>query len=108
MSYLLAGPVSDDDLHDDNQPEPASMFSDPEGEGEGEGDVESDADAETTAPRNVNHLVATELSLEHRKLLNLARDWLSSFVPHSLQKIDRVTFGLLSYEDLARAKRDDP
>jgi len=44
----------------------------------------------------------------YRKMINLARDWLASFLPHVLQKIDRVTFGLLSAEDLERALAEDP
>jgi len=38
----------------------------------------------------------------------LCRDWLRSFLPHCLQKIDRVTFGLLSKEDYERAVAADP
>lgn len=41
-------------------------------------------------------------------MLNLARDWLRSYLPHCLQKIDRVTFGLLNANDLARALALDP
>ena len=29
------------------------------------------------------------------KLLNIVADWLRTFLPHVLQKIDRVSFGLL-------------
>ena len=36
------------------------------------------------------------------KLVNLAHDWLQSLFPHILGKINRVSFGLLSAEDLAR------
>ena len=48
------------------------------------------------------------MSRTHIKLLNLCRDWLRSFLPHCLQKIDRVTFGLLSKEDYERALAADP
>jgi len=43
-----------------------------------------------------------------RKMLNLARDWLRSYLPHVMQKIDRVSFGLLSEDDYARAIKNDP
>jgi Ca2+-binding EF-hand superfamily protein len=43
-----------------------------------------------------------------RKMINLARDWLRSYLPHVLQKIDRVSFGLLSEDDYARAIKNDP
>ena len=36
------------------------------------------------------------------KLLNLANDWLTSFLPHVLSKVDRVSYGILSATDLAR------
>ena len=42
------------------------------------------------------------------KLLNLSYDWLHSFLPFILAKIDRVTFGLLTPEDIERALRVDP
>lgn len=29
------------------------------------------------------------------KFLNLSRDWLTSFIPHSISKINRVDYGLL-------------
>jgi len=41
-------------------------------------------------------------------MLNLARDYLQSYLPHILQKIDRVSFGMLSKEDIKRAMQDDP
>ena len=42
------------------------------------------------------------------KLLNLAADWTTTLMPHVLAKIDRVTFGLLTREDLAAAPPDMP
>ena len=41
-------------------------------------------------------------------MLNLARDWLRSYLPHCLKKIDRVSFGLLNADDLRRALDHDP
>lgn len=53
-------------------------------------------------------LIESELSLEHKKMLNLGRDWLFSYLPHVLQKIDRVSFGLLNKGDYDRAIKTDP
>jgi len=53
-------------------------------------------------------LIETTLSLEHKKMLNLSRDWLISYLPHVLQKIDRVSFGLLNKGDYDRAIKTDP
>ena len=40
------------------------------------------------------------------QLLNVANVWLDTFMPHVLSKIDRVSFGLLSYEsDIAKQPR---
>jgi len=41
-------------------------------------------------------------------MLNLCRDWLKSYLPHVLQKIDRVSFGLLNKADFDRAMAVDP
>jgi hypothetical protein len=49
-----------------------------------------------------------DLSPNHRKMLNLGRDWLHSYLPHVLQKIDRVSFGIMNAEDYDRAMREDP
>jgi len=43
----------------------------------------------------------------HVKLLNLSHDWLKSFLPHCLQKIDRVSFGIMNALDLQRAFEAD-
>ena len=45
---------------------------------------------------------------KHIKLLNLCFDWLESFFPHSLSKIDRVTFGVMTEDDKLRAQQADP
>lgn len=37
------------------------------------------------------------------QMLNLTHDWLRSFLPHVLTKINRVSFGLLTPVDLERA-----
>jgi hypothetical protein len=48
------------------------------------------------------------LAPKFKKMLNLSRDWLRSFLPHVLKKIDRVSFGILSKEDCDRALKEDP
>ena len=50
----------------------------------------------------------SQLAPKLNKMLNLSRDWLCSYLPHVLAKIDRVSFGLLNKDDLARAKQLDP
>ncbi len=52
--------------------------------------------------------VKDNLGDEHTKMLNLMCDWLRSFLPFVLGKIDRVTFGLLQPDDLERALQIDP
>ena len=39
------------------------------------------------------------------QLLNLARDWVFTYLPHSLSKVHRVSFGLLRDEDRTRWKQ---
>ena len=51
---------------------------------------------------------AESCSGDEIKLLNLAFEWLNTYLPHALKKIDRVTFGLLSEQDLAHAFKVDP
>jgi hypothetical protein len=53
-------------------------------------------------------LIDTKLSSNHKKMLNLSRDWLCSYLPHCLQKIDRVSFGIMNEDDYKRAKECDP
>ena len=59
--------------------------------------------AYTTATKVLAHV--THL---HKKLLNLAHDWLYTFMPHCLGKINRVSFGLLNEDDCEQALEDDP
>lgn len=46
-------------------------------------------------------------SAVHKKLLNLAKDWLKMYLPHCLAKVNRVSFGLLSGTDIERAFSHD-
>ena len=45
---------------------------------------------------------------EQMKLLNLASDWLNGYLPHVLSRVNRVHYGLLSAEDLARLEPQFP
>jgi hypothetical protein len=54
------------------------------------------------APESID-LENANVSDDYLKMLNLSKDWLNSFLPFVLEKIDRVTFGLLTPADLARA-----
>mmetsp|Transcript_28857 Transcript_28857/g.48961 ORF Transcript_28857/g.48961 Transcript_28857/m.48961 type:complete len:2411 (-) Transcript_28857:179-7411(-) len=48
------------------------------------------------------------LDKEHIQMISLGRDWLQSYLPHVMQKINRVTFGILNAKDIHRAKKRDP
>ena len=52
--------------------------------------------------------IEQQLSDNHKKMINLAHDWLRSYLPHVLQKIDRVSFGIMNKEDYDRAVKADP
>jgi len=45
---------------------------------------------------------------EFRKMLNLARDYLKMYMPHILQKINRVSFGIMTSQDKMRALAENP
>ena len=49
-----------------------------------------------------------ELTGKAMQMLNLAEEWLSTFLPHCLQKIDRVSFGLLSAAEVVKLQKLDP
>jgi thiol-disulfide isomerase/thioredoxin len=53
-------------------------------------------------------VVAHVTSPNHKKMLNLCYNWLSTFLPHCLAKVNRVSFGLLSTEDCKAALAADP
>ncbi|OWZ23137.1 hypothetical protein PHMEG_0002034 [Phytophthora megakarya] len=52
---------------------------------------------------SLRHDVENGLSESSIKLLNLARDWLRTILPHVLSKINRVSYGLLTGEHQASA-----
>lgn len=56
----------------------------------------------------IEQRVQKSLPGEFVQLLNLSHDWLQSYLPHVLGKINRVNFGLLTAADYARAIALDP
>jgi len=50
--------------------------------------------------------VRTSLGDEHVKMLNLSYDWLQSFLPFVLQKINRVHYGLLHMSDILQLQSE--
>ena len=52
--------------------------------------------------------VVENLSDEHVKMLNLTHDWLISFAPFVLSKVDRVGFGLLTEDQVKHNLEQDP
>lgn len=52
--------------------------------------------------------VHVALDDEYMKMINLSYDLLRNFLPHVMSKINRVTFGLLSKQDMKQALESDP
>jgi hypothetical protein len=52
--------------------------------------------------------VSRALEEDHIKMLNLAFEWINCYVPHIMQKIDRVSFGIMNSEDIRRARDEHP
>ena len=53
-----------------------------------------------TVHSTLTNKIKTTLSDDHVKMLNLCYNWLSSFLPFILQKVNRVHFGLLHSFDI--------
>ena len=70
-----------------------------------EAGVESDADREML--ELMEHMEG-HLDVKTFKLLNLAKEWLRTYLPFCLQKIDRVSFGLLSATEYQRLLKTEP
>jgi hypothetical protein len=58
--------------------------------------------------RQAASAVHIALDDEYMKMLNLSHDLLHNFLPHVLSKINRVSFGLLSKQDLKQTLESDP
>ena len=53
-----------------------------------------------TSSHGILDKVKTRLGDDHVKMLNLGHDWLQSYLPFVLQKVNRVHFGLLQPYDV--------
>jgi hypothetical protein len=69
-------------------------------------------DLRDTGRGELEHLVArksdklpTSISMKGRKLILLGREWLFSMLPHCLQKVNRVQYGLLLEADVERLRK---
>ena len=51
------------------------------------------------------HGVLTEFEM---KMLNLQRDWLLTFLPYCLKKVNRITFGLMTQAEVEDGLKIDP
>lgn len=47
--------------------------------------------------------VMAKVPVHQKKLLNLAHDWLHTFLPHCMKKVNRVSFGLLNDQECTSA-----
>ena len=54
----------------------------------------------------VMNKIKENLGDDHTKMLNLGYDWLTSFLPFVLQKVNRVHFGLLQLKDIEQLEDD--
>ena len=52
--------------------------------------------------------VMAKVPVQQKKLLNLAHDWLHTFLPHCMKKVNRVSFGLLNDLECRNALAVDP
>ena len=63
-----------------------------------------DADVET----ELHAAMEARLDAKSFKLLNATKEWLRTYLPFCLQKIDRVSFGLLSMHEYQRLLQSEP
>ncbi len=57
---------------------------------------------------DASNAIATTVSSDFMKMLNLCHSWVDSLLPHVLSKINRVTYGLLTEEEMKRLLQIDP
>ena len=50
--------------------------------------------------------IKQNLGDDHTKMLNLSHDWITSFLPFVLQKVNRVSFGLLLPDNVKQLESD--
>lgn len=70
--------------------------------------LEQDNSSEELKGKLASLLTDGVLSEHAVQVMNLGHDWLVSFVPHVMTKIDRVTFGILQPDDRGYADTDKP
>ena len=75
---------------------------------DGSADEEQKAAALAAETRELHVQMEAQLDAKSFKLLNLAKEWLRTFMPFTLQKIDRVSFGLLSTAEYRRLLQTEP
>lgn len=56
--------------------------------------------------QNTNELIRNCYSEDAVKLINLTRQWIETYLPHVLSKVDRVSYGLLHLRDLERWRKE--
>ena len=66
-------------------------------------EVAAAALSDESALRLLHAFMEAKVDQKGFKLLNLTAEWLRTYLPHCLQKIDRVSFGLLSIEEVRSA-----
>jgi hypothetical protein len=52
-------------------------------------------------------IISATFTFTAMRMINLAKDWLTSFLPHALSKINRVHYGLVHDDDIERWKALD-
>jgi len=65
-------------------------------------------DAEKVSTKSEEARAFLNSSEQDRGRLNMIRVWLHLVLPHILQKVDRVSFGLMNEQDCQRALKSDP
>ena len=68
-------------------------------------DTQMEAKAATLETRMTGE---TQISTHDIKVLNLAREWINILLPHCLKKINRVSFGLMTDEQVSDALLENP
>jgi hypothetical protein len=93
MILLTCNDVADDDSKTKDNNEDVSILN---------------AEIEHLQRVKLSATVMANVSFSNKKLLNLTHDWLLTFFPHCMKKINRVSFGLLNGKDCERALEKDP
>lgn len=68
----------------------------------------AEAERAARALRRLHVVMEQTLTSKAMQLLNIASEWLRTYLPHTISKIDRVSFGLLSSEEYKRLAVTEP